>query len=86
MYHTGDLLIFVSLSLIHISLNEKDEILENGDLLIEDDLISEVGRGLNPQPGDQVIDCTGKLVMPGLVNAPVSYTHLDVYKRQAHRA
>ena len=52
-----------------MTLNERDEILENCDLLIEDDLISEIGRGLNPQPGDQVIDCTGKLVMPGLVNA-----------------
>ena len=37
---------------------------------------------------DEVIDGSGMLAMPGLCNmhthTPVSYTHLDVYKRQYH--
>ena len=35
-------------------------------------------------PGE-VVDVSGKVLFPGLIDThvPVSYTHLDVYKRQA---
>src|SRR2546423_5419287 len=38
------------------------------DILIEDDRIAAIGPGLRPE-GHQVIDATGKLIIPGLINA-----------------
>ena len=40
-----------------------------GDLLIEGDRIKEIGQSIAPPPQAQVIDGSGRLVMPGLVNA-----------------
>ena len=40
-----------------------------GDILIEGDSISAIGPGLRAPDGAEIIDGTGKLVMPGLVNA-----------------
>jgi len=47
------------------------QILENIDLIIEGDEISGLGRNLSTE-GHDVIDCSDKVVMPGLVNA---HTH-----------
>ena len=41
-----------------------------GDILIEDDKIAAVGRNL-PADGAQVIDATGMVVIPGLVNSHI---------------
>lgn len=52
----------------------------NGDAPIEadirfaDGIITEVGAGLAPQPGETVIDATGLLVTPGFVDV---HTHYD---------
>ncbi|MGM0875410.1 MAG: amidohydrolase family protein [Bacillota bacterium] len=54
-----------------MTLNNQDEILENCDLLIEGDEIKEIGRNIVEQPNDLVIDCTDKLIMPGLINAHI---------------
>ena len=43
-----------------------------GDLLIEDGRIAAIGRNIDVPPDSEVIDASGKLVMPGLVNA---HTH-----------
>ncbi|EHS49118.1 amidohydrolase [Rhizobium sp. PDO1-076] len=40
-----------------------------GDLLVEGDRISAIGTDLPMPPGTRVIEASGKLVMPGLVNA-----------------
>lgn len=52
-----------------------DTIYDNGYVVIEDERIIDVGDG-RAMPAlssfDQVMDCTGKLIMPGLVNA---HTH-----------
>ena len=53
--------------------NKKNEILENADLLIKDRRIEKIGRNLSLS-ADKVIQCDGKLVMPGLVN---SHLHSD---------
>ena len=38
------------------------------DILIEDDIISQIGEGL-PVPADtEVIDCTGKWITPGMID------------------
>lgn len=58
-----------------LCLGEADTIYDNGYLLIEDNRIVEVGdsRSLSERStADEVIDCTGRLIMPGLVNA---HTH-----------
>jgi 5-methylthioadenosine/S-adenosylhomocysteine deaminase len=49
-------------------------VLENIDLLIRDDMIAGIGRDI-PKGDERVIDCSGKVVMPGLVNA---HTHASM--------
>lgn len=56
-----------------LTMNEKEEILDDADLLIEDEKIAKIGCGLNDE-ADKVIDCTDRLVMPGLIN---SHLHSD---------
>jgi 5-methylthioadenosine/S-adenosylhomocysteine deaminase len=42
-----------------------------GDVLVEDGRIARVGRGLRAPRGAEVIDCRGRAVIPGLVQAHV---------------
>ena len=53
--------------------NEKNEILEDADLLIDGRKIKKIGHGVE-EYADKIIDCRGRLVMPGLVN---SHLHSD---------
>jgi len=46
---------------------------EVADLRIEGERITGRGRGLEPEPGEPVVDIEGALIVPGLVNA---HTHL----------
>jgi putative selenium metabolism protein SsnA len=46
---------------------------ELGSLRIVGENIAEIGQAVTPQDGDEVIDCQGCVVMPGLVNG---HTHL----------
>ena len=46
---------------------------ETGDLRQEDGFIAAVGAGAKPQAEDEVIECDGAVLMPGLVNG---HTHL----------
>jgi 5-methylthioadenosine/S-adenosylhomocysteine deaminase len=58
-----------------LCLGEADTIYDEGYLLIEDSRIVDVGdsRTLSEKPtADNIIDCRGRLIMPGLVNA---HTH-----------
>jgi len=50
-----------------------DEIAYNTDVLVEDGLIAAVGRDL-PSGSPQVIDCSGKYLMPALIDA---HAHLN---------
>ena len=53
------------------------------DIMIEDGVISKLGKNLTVDC--KTIDGSGLYAAPGLVDMhvhPVSYTHLDVYKRQ----
>lgn len=48
-------------------------VVETGDLRQEDGVIVGVGSAAKPQAGDEVLECNGAVLMPGLVNG---HTHL----------
>jgi imidazolonepropionase-like amidohydrolase len=50
--------------------------LENTDLLLQNGKIAQIGKNLSAPAGAQVIDATGKYVMPGIVD-PHSHTMVD---------
>lgn len=51
-------------------------ILENCDVLIEGNTIARMGKNLKNGRGEEEIDCSGKIVMPGIVN---THTHLGMH-------
>lgn len=55
-----------------LTMNEEREILKGGDVAIEGDVITEVGKDLG-NSANTVIDAKQKIVMPGLIN---THTHL----------
>ena len=57
-----------------ITQDQDREILENTDLRISGNKIKEIGE-LEPEKGEDVLDCSEKLVMPGLINA---HTHASM--------
>lgn len=46
-----------------------DGIIENGTILIEDGKITKIGKGIKIPKGTEIIDASGKIVMPGLIDA-----------------
>src|SRR5580692_36988 len=59
-----------------ITMNERREVLEGASVAVDGDRITAIGtrRQLEQQyPGAEVIDCAGRIVMPGMVN---THTHL----------
>jgi 5-methylthioadenosine/S-adenosylhomocysteine deaminase len=58
-----------------LTMNPRRELLENADLLIEGDRIEKIfPRGKGPgTEGDDLVDCAGKIIIPGLISA---HTHL----------
>jgi 5-methylthioadenosine/S-adenosylhomocysteine deaminase len=48
-------------------------VLKNTSIRIEDEVIAEIGS--HPSQADQIIDCHGKIVLPGLIN---THTHLSM--------
>ncbi len=59
-----------------ITFNESDEQIQGGDILIEQNRIIAIGHHLSlPKEDIEIIDMTGKIVMPGFVN-----THHHLYQ------
>ena len=54
-----------------ITMDPARRIIEGGAVRVVGDRIAAVGPAdtLHPEPGDKVIDCTGRLVIPGLIDA-----------------
>jgi dihydropyrimidinase len=46
----------------------------HGDIYIEDETITRIGRSLDAPPGAEIIDATGKLVFPGFIDP-----HVHIY-------
>lgn len=59
-----------------VTQNQKREILENCDILIENNKIKKIGKNLTPKLKDKTIDCSNKIVMPGLIN---THTHIGMH-------
>ena len=61
--------IFVNATII--TLDPQRRVLENASVRIVQDRIAAIGAvaEITPEPGDKVIDCRGKLVIPGLIDA-----------------
>ncbi|MBY9078675.1 5'-deoxyadenosine deaminase [Paenibacillus sp. HN-1] len=53
-----------------VTMNEREEIL-HGDIRIKDDRITEIGAGLTPLQGEQVLDAAGRTVIPGFVQTHI---------------
>jgi len=51
-----------------ITINEKNDIIRNGEVIVENNLISYVGAPNNLIKGDKIIDLKGKILMPGFIN------------------
>lgn len=55
--------------------NEKEGILQNADLLIENGKIKAVGKNLSAPKGTKVVDATGKHISPGIVD---EHSHIAI--------
>src|SRR5271163_2642696 len=59
-----------------VTMDESRGDIAGADVLLRDDKIAEIGRGLSAShPNAEVIDVTGRLVLPGLVD-----THRHVWQ------
>lgn len=58
-----------------VTQNKDREILEGQDVLIENNVIKGIGKNLKTKD-KQIIDCSDKIVMPGLINC---HTHLGMH-------
>jgi len=54
-----------------LTLDDNDRIIKRGDILIEGSLITKVAKEVKKENYniEKIIDCQGKLIMPGLINA-----------------
>ena len=57
-----------------VTQNGGRQVLENKDILVEGTEIVSIGKKLR---GDEVLDCSDSLVMPGLIN---THTHISMTK------
>ncbi|OAA88602.1 8-oxoguanine deaminase [Clostridium ljungdahlii] len=58
-----------------VTFNDKDEILENVDILVEGPKITSIGKDLSVPDKTETIDCTNLVALPGFVN-----THHHLYQ------
>lgn len=55
-----------------VTMNDGDDVYTEGNILVENDKIVQVGEfDINEETCDEVQDCKGKIIMPGLVNTHV---------------
>ncbi|HLG39772.1 MAG TPA: hypothetical protein VI461_08895, partial [Chitinophagaceae bacterium] len=52
-----------------------DEVIENGTVLVEGNLIKAIGKDVNIPSGAKQIDCSGKTILPGFIDAHAHGAH-----------
>lgn len=65
-----------------LTVDEADRFYENGVIVVENGLISELGAAGEITPRGETVDMSGKLVMPGLINTH-THSHSSIFKNQA---
>jgi len=48
---------------------ENNQVIENGTVVIEGNVIKSIGDNINIPPSAKIIDCNGKTIMPGIIDA-----------------
>lgn len=61
-----------SILILNGTLVNENKIFE-ADILIKDDVIEEIGKDLQHKEADRVIDATGKMILPGLIDDQVHF-------------
>jgi len=61
-----------SILILNGTLVNENQIFE-ADIFIKDDLIEEIGKNLQHKEADRVIDATGKMILPGLIDDQVHF-------------
>ncbi len=54
-----------------------NEVIENGTILIEGNKIKSVGKGVSIPSGAKIINCNGKTIMPGMIDAHAHGNHFN---------
>jgi imidazolonepropionase-like amidohydrolase/Tol biopolymer transport system component len=52
-----------------------DEVITGGTILVENNLIKQIGKSVRIPEGTKVIDCKGKTIMPGFIDAHAHGSH-----------
>ena len=65
-YAFGDSVLLTNAKLFTM---ENSRVIERGDILIRDNLIMEVGKGVRPRGKTKVVDLSGMVITPGLFDA-----------------
>lgn len=65
-----------------LTVDETDSFYENGVIVVENGIISELGAAGEVIPRGESVDMGGKLVMPGLINTH-THSHSSIFKNQA---
>ncbi len=52
-----------------------DEVITGGTILVENNLIKQIGKSVRISAGAKVIDCKGKTIMPGFIDAHAHASH-----------
>jgi len=60
-----------------ITMNGSNKVIENGTIIIKENIIEQIGENIPIPNGVEIIDCKGKTIMPGLVDV---HAHLGTFR------